>query len=396
MLNSFPLRQQRLRRPFGNVAAAGLACVMNTGLACQREPPKQGIFIGAGFLSKDTYAELPEAARGRLEHISVVTSPGPHRNKVAVCTNRHVWLIDPQTRKPTRSTPSPYRCLGAVPIDADGDGTLEVMCRGGGFSDVGLYDNDGNCLWERSGSPSAPPWTWWMSAGDLNRDGEMEFYLATTDGLKILDPSGKEAQHINAGQHYMHVEVLDPGNGHDPMIIASVQKWGSQLVELRSPDGKLLRSFRPADKVHNFRALWWPVGDQRLRLLTYGSTELWEGTRARIVLLDGQGKVAFKHLVPSRMGSPSGAQGTFVRFLSDEPHYLAILLGFRSANRHSVLYLFSLDGTVVYGEVLPRTWGIAVKPSSNGEEILLVGNGRRKVACYRRGKERLGIGTKRP
>ena len=88
-----------------------------------------------------------------------------------------------------------FGCEVPWPIDIDDDDLFEGLCRGGGFSDVGLIGADGNTVWVFDGGRfrfegGAPEY---LSEGDIDGDGDLEFCIGFTESLGAYPRNSPDA-----------------------------------------------------------------------------------------------------------------------------------------------------------------------------------------------------------
>lgn len=352
---------------------------------------EKSVIAGTGFLSRSVF--LVHSAEDRQKKMNYVTAIQESQivrgrvSQLAIFDQGRLFFVDPHTH--TAKWRLNYKDAGYLSrpllVDVDGDGTREIVCRGGGFSDVGLLDSAGKLLWKKSGSYTTESTANSMSVGDLDRDGAMEFYVAATDGLYSFAVDGSRIWRIGGeNEVYWAVELFDSEVASERLIVANVQHRGRhqpRFLEFRDLQGNLMRRIRPARHINSFRVLRWPIGAKSLRILGRSGSAL--------VILDGDGEVVWEYKIPWKLSTGIGVEGTFVRFSNQEEPYLAVLLGTRASWRRSVLCLFSLDGNLVYQEILGQTEGllaVRLEGASSPGDVLLVGDGIGKVVAYQRSR----------
>lgn len=366
--------------------AGGCACLPGPTPLELRE---KRVVVGAGVLTKSVFFRQDETAKPRMTYITEIAElgkAGKSAREIAVFDCGDFWLVDPHTRVARWVTS--HRAAGGRPclVDVDGDGTPEIVCRGGGFSDVGLLDSTGKLLWKKPGGYTTESTANWMSGGDLDRDGATEFYVAASDGLYSFAADGSRTWRVGrADEMYWGVELFDSKIVSERQIVASIQRRGRyqpRFLEFRDHHGNLMRRVKPARCIGRFRLLRWPIDAKPLRILARSGSA--------VVILDRDGLVVWEYKIPRKFGHGFGVEGAFVRFSDDEDPYLAVLLGGRAGWRRSVLCVFSLDGNLVYQEILAATTGMLATRLENAAapgETLLIGDGKGKVVSYRRTRD---------
>lgn len=344
-----------------------------------RKPP--GVITGEGFLSKTLFYRAPmkgtHITQGELD-----SSPGPD---VGIFGCKSLHIVDSESGILKSKVRFKRYVERPAIVDAKGDGRFTMMVWGSRFKDfkgesrdVSLLDQDENIVWASILRYSGHAWR--MAAGDLDRNGELEFYVATTKGLLKFNRSGKKIW--QRGGWMSDVEVLDPGKDKEPLVITLFKPRQEFLPTYRRIQfwdyrGNLIRDVKPEVRIRDVKPCQWPTPWHILTRDEYN-----------IYILNLDGKVVFRHKLNgyTRVG-PSvilGIRGTTVRFSIDQEPYLAVLARFRATSNRSMLCLFSPNGELVYKELLPHTSGFAAikLPSSKGE-LLLVGDCWGRVWSYR-------------
>jgi len=173
------------------------------------------------------------------------------------------------------STPRDVRF---VDVDGDGDGNWEYLNRGGaGWGDASLMDQTGRTLWTHGGLPGVNG----MVAGDLDRDGTLDFVVGMNGGggVKRLDTTGNVLWTQSDGNVW-HVEIVD-GDG-TPEIVHS--NAGGQLT-LRNQYGKIIRQTRPSAYLSNFSLCNWPDEKGAAHLIASRDNKIqsrWHPSESRI------------------------------------------------------------------------------------------------------------------
>lgn len=376
-------RTPRLRfQPHAVIALIGMHALF--GKAAPPDPlDNKRIVLDQSFISKSVYFEQSPSSFPQMNYIEHA-QPFDDKvdaaiSRIAVFDQSALWSID--TRTLTASFLGPYRgdsyMRRPALLNLDADENPEIILRGGGFGGVGIVDSDGRHMWSKSGSFAQPFTANSMAGGDLDQDGTFEFYVAARSGLYRLDCQGAEVwRHTHSNDIYWHVEVYDQVSGIDPEVVSYLQSSeGKGYLEVRDPNGLLLRRIGPLN-IRRFRILKWSTPEWRYHILTYvGKT---------ILVLDPAGHIVFDHKISWLRDGGFGVEGTLVKLSDDCPALVAVLTGTRAGLRRSIFSLFSLNGSLVYQEILGYSRGLlAIRLTSDAKgESLLVGDGIGKILIY--------------
>ena len=211
-----------------------------------------------------------------------------------------------------------------------------------------------------------------MAAGDLNKDGELEFYVATWSGLDQLNSKGQKVWRM--GDKVWNVVSLDFSKNSVPLVVTVLD---DEHMEFRNFEGKLVKRIKPDVTLEDLEPCDWPSAGN---LLT--------SSRDSIYVLDQNGKTVFRHKLGQIIGITDNEiyriRGTSVKLFEKQPVYFAVLADFSYRSNRSALCVFSPEGKLVYKEIVPSTTGIAAIPAfaSSKAEVLLVGGGPGKVYKY--------------
>lgn len=254
-------------------------------------------------------------------------------------------------------------------IDVNHDGSFEIVKGGGGGSkEVGLLDAKGKALWTFNSGARSKPYK--MIAGDLNRDNNIEFYVADRTGLYQLDHGGNIVKRFS-NAWINDINISDDASLQSPLLIALTHKGEFLCFNF---DGKAVNNLSPGYKVRRFGIVNWPDGQNILA---------GEGFfRWNIHLFNLRGIDIFNYRL-SIFWSYYGPQGVGVRFHKEGAPFLAILGHAKVPEYLSQLNIFSPSGELVYQEVLGKTRGLCVSSrAKDGNQVLLVGDGNTTVWEY--------------
>ncbi len=148
-------------------------------------PPR--IVVGA-----DTFASVPVSTRSAWYFAADLDEQAGE--ELAIVDHSGADLLDSATLTLKRHVAfggEPGRVWGSFStLVRLADGRLAAAQTGGGFSKTLLSDLNGTALWEYRPDPKLAPSA--MRPADLDDDGRVEFYAASTDFVARLDSDGRE------------------------------------------------------------------------------------------------------------------------------------------------------------------------------------------------------------
>ena len=321
--------------------------------------PKAGVVAGGDFLSKSIFYHaqmtgITNIIQGELDSLPDL--------EIGILGQLKIHIVDPISGniKSEVKFNWPSGVLRPVVIDSDGAEHFKIMSRGP-VSDVGLMDNFGNPLWIYK--PSGVIINT-MDAGDLDRNGILEFYVATHGGLHQLNNLGEKRWAIGGLVH--DVEILNQNKDETPLVVSVTF---DNHIQFRNYEGKLIREFIPRMKINDIEFVEWAG---HMYILTIDSSSFY--------IMDCEGRIVIKH----NLNRPTYAiRGTSVIFSNSQAPYLAIIAKFSSTSGQAMLCIFSAEKELIYKELINTTRGLlAIQSPSSKWDILLVGDGPGKVYKY--------------
>jgi len=214
-----------------------------------------------------------------------------------------------------------------------------------------------------------------MAAENLDRDGQVTFYIADSDGLHKLDHSGKQIWGKKDKIGERDIQIYKPGRNKASVIITrdihgNIKYWGET--------GKLLKEVIPEIESHDLEIVYWPDDYHILAIGDY-----------KIIIMNLDGKIAFQYKLKEDICQSfihlleiMDIRGVSVKLDPNKRPYLAVITKHRAALKKATLSIFSPAGQPVYWEMLNSSTGINTLKNPDGSESLLVGDGAKKVWIY--------------
>ncbi|NCP04336.1 MAG: hypothetical protein COZ32_00840 [Nitrospirae bacterium CG_4_10_14_3_um_filter_53_41] len=329
--------------------------------------PRVRVVEGADFLSKSLF--YSSAKMKRITHIEEVSLCPPSKPAIVIYDTCSMHVLESESLALKQEVSFENYSMLKPSLRVKSCNDFEIIDHGGGFGDVGILDQYGKPIWRYH-----PPKTqiYDMAAGDLNKDGELEFYVATWSGLDQLNSKGQKVWRM--GDKVWNVVSLDFSKNSVPLVVTVLD---DEHMEFRNFEGKLVKRIKPDVTLEDLEPCDWPSAGN---LLT--------SSRDSIYVLDQNGKTVFRHKLGQIIGITDNEiyriRGTSVKLFEKQPVYFAVLADFSYRSNRSALCVFSPEGKLVYKEIVPSTTGIAAIPAfaSSKAEVLLVGGGPGKVYKY--------------
>lgn len=222
-----------------------------------------------------------------------------------------------------------------------------VVDIGGGSQETELRDLNGLRLWRYRPEPKAPPTA--LIPSDLDGDGEIEFYAATSNTVVRLDPGGREVWRRDASSSSLLAVV--PPSAAGPAWVVTLRGTTANVLDERGNEiARLTAARAPVLGTIEFpEARSLAVGGESLSLIGIDGRNTFEWTMEATDVVD----VASVHLA------------------AGGPRLLAIVGASRDMDRWRLL-LVTVDRRVVYDEVFGRPFQLMTARHADGHETLFI------------------------
>ncbi|MDQ7787817.1 MAG: hypothetical protein RDU01_09420 [Thermodesulfovibrionales bacterium] len=333
--------------------------------------PETGIRKGQNVLAKKIFYK---GDIGKIRTIQVGNHNSSLSKKIFILSQNKCLLFDVKMHELVKTIKFKKE-VGVRPevLKIEPDGKLEFILRGGGFGDVGVANTNGELRWKYRPTGTSPS----MTSGDLDGDGNLEFYVADYDGLHRLDSSGEEQWRTNDFWEW-DVQIFQPEGVDESQIIT---RGDDGKIRFRNKHGKIIKDIGPPERIYDIEAVQWL---SKAYLLAKDEDRC-------IILMDLDGKVILKYCYEQEwfFNLPFGnyfyilaVRATPIKLRINEEPYLAVITDFASYISRTMLNIFSPSGELVYQELLKSTTGLNVIQNDDGTESLLVGDGGENVWLY--------------
>jgi hypothetical protein len=215
-------------------------------MSCYR--PEVGVITGREFLSKSLFYEghFP----GGIKTIQVGNFGNSTGKEIILLSGDYGFIFN-ESSKNLEKTIKFKESLGIRPevLNIKNDGSMTIMLRGGGFDPVGLVNELGEFIWKYNSVGTSPL----MTSGDLDKDGELELYVADKDGLHRLNYLGKEIWKTNFWEEY--VNIYDSQKKEIPLVVT---RSLDGKIRFYNSQGKLIKEVMPSVPIYNLEIINWP------------------------------------------------------------------------------------------------------------------------------------------
>lgn len=313
------------------------------GAACSMPPRKVGVLVRQENIEKSSFVEGVRSPIKILE--------GPCKDKIFLVGGPELKIFERDGGRLLKHIK--YDLPGEVQINMI-NGSFYIGIRRTYY--VGLMDNMGKLIWRYPVLDSEQFHTNEMVGGDLNDDRVLEFYVATIDGLHVLDNNGKlinkylDDTPLNAIKIYRY-------NNRKQLVLLNYIKRKLYFLEF---NGKLVKTLDIGNRpMWDLSVINWPSENHLL---------LKDGNR--FYVMDFDGNIIFKKNVGFAI---MRLRGTGV-YLKDDRKYFAVLTKLKAVYGKSILWIYSPEGDLIYKEAMCTTEAItAIKDKSSNKEHLWVG-----------------------
>lgn len=324
------------------------AAVLLCSCGCSGAEPTAGISVGAEASKSTLVCPL-------VGWVQAGIYDEKEGFEIAVLEYGKISFLDPKTYKVKRTAGVQDNRIGYKQlVSLRADGKLNLVAGGGGYSDVGFFDLEGNSLWQFKVDDRLPPNK--MIATDLDGDGTKEFYVADHEGVFRLDVEGKMVWRADSKLNYYLFTL--PAEGDRPAAVVTERGiWDAQGRELQ-------RGIKSSVGTYMLQPVRW----EDTHFLASGQTSSGGG---HVFVFDLAGNIVFKQSI----GDWGVNDILAVRFKPEEKPYLVVVGGRGLGSRFSELSIFSHDGTLVYQEVGKGNALQVIPDDSAGVDTLLLCTG---------------------
>ncbi len=331
--------------------------------------PKIGVIKGSELFTKSIY--YSNSSMVDITNIDKINYPISSNSQLAVFDQFAVYVLDNMGHLNKKiNFKLPHGCLNAFLIKNGSQNSDLIGIR---TSDrVFVLNHNGEEVWHyklQEKSQFINDFT----VGDLNNDGEVEFYIATSNGLLQLNLNGEKVWEKTGW--IRNVLFLNEGKDKNNYIVSHIDD--SRLM-FWNYEGKLLREVDPEVKFLHIELCDWPTDGHFL--VSRGSA---------FYVIDIKGAVVFNYKLGSffdlsdyRVFSLKGASA---RLFQSQENYFAVITSSSSRYDRSTLMIFTQAGNLLYKEILHQTRGLMALPLGDFKrDVLLVGDGAGKVYKYQK------------
>ena len=238
-----------LRLGLGMLALLGAATLS----ACSDQPPPDpAVRKGAAVMRRELlYAHEDEWVR-RLQEAEIDGTPG---SELLVFYSRTADVLDLHSGTLEDQVYLKFRA-GEYTAIADEDPEPFLLASSSSvYNQVGLMDSEGRRLWVYQGVR-----VYDMAVGDLDGDGELEFYVGTSDGLHCLDHNGQRIWEADSRSMIYHVTVVRPDWAEGPLALTLARG----VLRFWDVDGNLIREIVPEVHPDHLETCIWPSANHLL------------------------------------------------------------------------------------------------------------------------------------
>ena len=329
--------------------------------------PQRRVIIGKGSLTKTLFyqdqtnlSKITDIVQGQLDE-----QPD---SEIGIFSDGIMHIVNSETAAFKSKLESQYlESIGDIYIDKNG--SFKIL-NYGSVSSVVLINKNGKPLWFYKFPESKGVEVYGMAAGDIDQDGEMDFFVAAYSGLYKLNDVGKKIWQKDGW--VTDVKIFNPKKNKASQIVTISY---DDHIQFRDSKGKIIREIKPEVTMLGMEFVKWP---EQWRIVTSSDDILFFFS---VCVLDLDGKIILKDRM---LYSIYELRATTVKFYEDQESYLAVLGRLSAPFHRSILCIYSPDGKLFYKEIIGKTTGLLAKKSPNSKcETLLVGDGPGKVYEYK-------------
>ena len=318
---------------------------------------KPGILLGQDLFSKQTF--FYNKLLGSVTDIQEGNFVAGSDSVLAVSCRNGADFIDKKVQV-VKTIRFNQRADHVDLIKLNQNGDFGFLNRGSWGIDPSWINSEGKTLWKYSVEQGIDD----MCAGDLNKDGKLEFVVGCNGdgGVHLLDSNGKKIWKKEDGNVW-HVEIADiDGKG----TLGIVHSNAGGEITVRDLSGKILKQKQPGPYFSDFTLCSWPTLIDRKFPILAEDDQIW--------LFDFDGSILTKMPAPDS-GSQGNAYGTPFVYSKDGKNGLAVLVNLTMWNQ-AILYVYDSTNQLIFREIInDNCESIAtIKDLKSGKDVILVGS----------------------
>jgi len=325
--------------------------------------PNLGVLVNKEAIKKELVAEC--CFRGGVRQIQVGDYLPGEKLEVAVLGQTGILFLDAESlvqleKNKFVNGSGDTKWFGLEPRLIENNSTgFTIMQGGGGFGETGMLDSEGERIWQFKVSEINPHM---MISVDLDGDNKTEFYASDYSGLYRLNSSGKVVWKLS--KNITDIAYYESKTDNIRGLVALDTK--ARLIYLIKSDGSIQGEIKINKDVYHFNSVF--LDGETLLVV--------RDTSKSINVINLQGNIIFSHIFKAA-SVYHGPISTALKFKDSDEPIIAILMNSRSSIGKSLLSIFSINGSLLYQEVLDGGTGMT---ENRGK--LLVGDGVKHVWAY--------------
>lgn len=318
---------------------------------------KPGIILGQDLFTKQTF--FYSKILGSVTDIQEGDFVGGTAPVIAVTCRDGAEFIDKKAQE-VKSIRYSQRADHVDLVKLNQNGDFGFLNRGSWGINPSWFNAEGERVWTYSNNPGIDD----MCAGDLNKDGKIEFVVGCNGdgGVHLLDSTGKKIWQKEDGNVWQ-VEIADI-DGKGTMGIVHSNAGGEMTI--RDYSGNILKQIQPGPYFSGFTLCIWPTSKDRLYPILSEENQIW--------LIDYDGSILAKMPAPDS-GDQGTAYGTQFERSKDGKNCLAVVVDLGSW-KSSILFIYDSTNQLIFREIIDGNCeSIAtIKDEKSGKDIILVGS----------------------